>query len=403
MKTHVANISIVLSLVCLALPTSTQAFVGHNRKLTFTQQHRLSAPTSTTTVMRPRHDTPPTTTRLYATNPQMKPKNDLKKSDTQPINFGLIGQNVANQALIGATIWTGGPGYQVLTDTANFGALGVLLGIIGVLPMLALSRQIENSESYLVSGLNLSTNMAVLRLFGPTPKPVLVLLLSALLAGLTGVVEEVTFRGQLIPFFANRFAEGDILTGAAMATFLFAFLHTNPLSFFKGGEAFLDNAVLLVLQLINGAFFALLYLATGNLAVPIVAHALYDFYTFYKTHMVDVAGQMQYAQAQKDMPAFKDQRLEQRWINERGQDFVDGVKQTFYLMDTNRNGVLSRKELRVALFSYGINLSPQQSAQVAQEADLDNSGAIDLDEFLEFVGPTGSAGKAIRNTLFGPL
>lgn len=408
--TIISSVAISLTHVVL-LAASSQAFVSPNREqflLTFKHHNILVSRTtalvrtdeeiiSTATAATARTTT---TTQLHATSPQ---KDAQKSASTPPINVGLLGQNIANQALIGSTIWTGGPGFQVLTQAANFGPGGVLLGVAGVLPLLALSRQIETSESYLFSGLNLSTNMAVLRLFGPTPKPVLALLVSAFLATLTGVVEEVTFRGQLIPFFANRFAEGDILTGAALATLLFAVLHTNPAGFFKGGDAFLDNSVLLALQLVNGSAFALLYLTTGNLAVPIVAHALYDFYTFYKTHMVDVAGQMEYAKEQKDMPTLKNPLLEKRWIAERGQEFVDGVKQTFYLMDTNRDGVLSRKELRVALFSYGINLSPSQSEKVAEEADKDNSGDIDLDEFLDYLGPTGSTGKAVRNTLFGPL
>lgn len=397
-----------LLVTCLLGPLAAHAFVGScNRGLIHSPFHIIESSNFIKTrrdkrCPSPAFPFPTSTTQLFARPPSTSKQPNIKES-TPAVNFGLVGQNLANQALIGATIWTGGPGYQVLVDKADFGPLAIILGIVGVVPMLALSQAIEKSESYLVSGLNLSTNMAVLRLFGPTKKPVTAFALSALLASLTGVVEEVTFRGQLIPFFANRVADGDILTGAAISTFLFAFLHTNPLSFFKGGDAFLDNAVLLSLQLVNGAAFAILYLATGNLAVSILAHALYDFYTFYKTHMVDVAGQMEYARDKRDMPTFADPKLEQRWINERGADFVNGVKQTFYLMDTNRDGVLSRKELRVALYSYGIILTPAQSAKVTQMADVDQSGSIDLDEFLEFVGPTGSAGKAIRNTLFGPL
>ena len=319
------------------------------------------------------------------------------------VNAKLIGANLLNQAVIGSTIWTGGPGFQVLTNQAEFGLSAVILGIAGLVPMLAISRNIEKSESYLVSGLNLSTNMAVLRMFGPTPQPVTAALASVAMAGLTGIVEETTFRGQLIPFFANRFADGDILTGAIMSTFLFAFLHTNPPSFLKGGEAALDNAVLLALQLVNGSIFAFLYLSTGNLAVPIITHALYDFYTFYKTHLVDVAGQMEYAKKETMMPNFSSPAVERKWVQARGENFVKGVKQTFYMTDSNRDGVLSRKELRVALFSYGINLSKEQSARIAQVADSDESGCISLDEFIEYVGPAGSTGNAVRNTLFGPL
>ena len=35
----------------------------------------------------------------------------------------------------------------------------------------------------------------------------------------------------------------------------------------------------------TGATFALLYVMSGNLAVPILAHSLYDCYTFYGTHL----------------------------------------------------------------------------------------------------------------------
>ena len=112
------------------------------------------------------------------------------------INIPLVLQNVGNQALIGCQIWTGGAGFTVLSKEAHFGPGAIGFGIAGVIPMLALSRAIETSESPLVSGLNLSTNMAVLRLFGPTPQPISALLISLLIATSTGIVEETVFRGQ---------------------------------------------------------------------------------------------------------------------------------------------------------------------------------------------------------------
>ena len=112
------------------------------------------------------------------------------------INIQLVLQNVASQALLGYTIWNGGVGRTVLTEEAHFGLGAIVYGIAGVIPMLALSRAIETSESRYVSTLNLSTNMAVLRLFGPTPQPILALLISLFLASSTGLVEETIFRGQ---------------------------------------------------------------------------------------------------------------------------------------------------------------------------------------------------------------
>ena len=70
-------------------------------------------------------------------------------------------------------------------------------------------------------------------------------------------------------------------------------------------------------------------------------------------------------------------------------------------MDTNRDGTVSRAELRVALYSYGIKLSAPQSAAVASAADTDASGGIDFDEFLTFVGPEGDAAEAIKRSLLG--
>jgi len=318
------------------------------------------------------------------------------------VNIPLVLQNLANQALIGCTIWSGGLGYNILSEEAHLGPNAIVFGIIGVIPMLALSRKIETSESVFVAGLNLSTNMAVLRLFGATPQPLLALLISLFVALSTGIVEETIFRGQALPAFANAYGNGDIFIGALLSTLLFAVLHTNPLSFFKGGEAFSDNFVLLILQIINGATFALLYVVTGNLAVPIITHTLYDFYTFYKTHMVDVAGQMQYAEKETLMPICSSNTIEQKWIIERGEDWLREAKQTFFLMDTNRDGELSRKELRISLYSYGINLSKDESQQIEQAVDIDESGSIDFDEYLEYIGPAGSEFKAVRNTLLGP-
>jgi Ca2+-binding EF-hand superfamily protein len=72
-------------------------------------------------------------------------------------------------------------------------------------------------------------------------------------------------------------------------------------------------------------------------------------------------------------------------------------------MDTNRDGVISRKELRVALNSYGMNRSKMESEAITRDANLDMSGEIDLEEFLEYIGPSGSPEKAAKNSLLGPI
>jgi hypothetical protein len=115
---------------------------------------------------------------------------------TPKINVPLVAQNLGNQALLGSQIWTGGTGFVVLSEQSNFGIVALILGTLGVIPMLALSRAIETSESPFVSGLNLSTNMAVLRLFGPTSQPITAFFVSFVMAATTGIVEETLFRAQ---------------------------------------------------------------------------------------------------------------------------------------------------------------------------------------------------------------
>jgi hypothetical protein len=145
-----------------------------------------------------------------------------------------------------------------------------------------------------------------------------------------------TFACIGLPALANAYGNGDVLIGALLSTLLFAILHTNPLGLFKGREAFIQNFSLLILQIINGATFAFLFLLTGNLAVPIITHTLYDLYIFYKTHLVDVAGQMEYAEREALMPICSSTGVQKKWVEKYGEDWFKEVKQSFYLMDTNR-------------------------------------------------------------------
>ena len=167
-----------------------------------------------------------------------------------------IAQLAANQALIGYSIWTGGVGADVLSRDANFlEALG--LGVVGSLPLLFLSQKIERSESPLVGTLNLSTEITMLRIFGSEPRPTLALAVSLFLACLTGLVEEVTFRGEALPVLAQWSVDhlgvgNGIPWGTALSTLLFAALHVNPKGLFGGRDAAVDALVLFALQICTG-------------------------------------------------------------------------------------------------------------------------------------------------------
>jgi len=332
----------------------------------------------------------PAETKLFAAG--------ADKSDGVVVNRGLVRQTVLNQALLGWTIWTGGIGAQVLARDASFTPAAFLAGVAGVVPLIVMSRLIETSESAAVADLNLSTNLLMLRYFGDKPQPLVAFLVSAPIAALTGLVEETNFRGLLIPQLLQS-TGGSLPTAVALSTLLFAVLHANPLSFFQGRESAQDALVLISYQILTGSVFAALLLLTGNLAVPVISHSLFDFYVFFFTH-ITVTTQIQYAANEASMP-IAPRSIEAKWQAKRGEEFLIGCKETFYLSDTNRDGVLSREELRIALYSYGMRLSKADSAIVASAADTDRSGAIDFGEFLEYVGPSGSPSKAIKGSLLG--
>mmetsp|Transcript_6077 Transcript_6077/g.11914 ORF Transcript_6077/g.11914 Transcript_6077/m.11914 type:complete len:390 (+) Transcript_6077:86-1255(+) len=333
-----------------------------------------------------------------AVPPSADDQESKKPTDGPAVNLSLVRQTLLNQALIGFTIWTGGDGARVLQEKAHFDTEALALALAGVVPLIYLSRQVETSEDSALADLNVSTNMLVLRLFGGKPQPIVALVVSAVLAGVTGLVEETTFRGQVLGQLSYKMES--LPVAVALSTVIFAVLHVNPIALFRGGkEGAKDAAVLIVYQLLTGTCFALLYVLTGNLAVSVLTHAFFDFYVFYGTHLI-VTTQMDYARDQSLMPVATGS-LESKWQKKRGDKFVLGARETFYLADSNRDGELSREELRIALYSYGIKLSEEQSVAVAQAADTDQSGTIDFGEFLDFVGPSGSPAKAIKSSLLG--
>ena len=85
--------------------------------------------------------------------------------------------------------------------------------------------------------------------------------------GKLGLVEETIFRGQLLPALRTHWSS--LPVGFVFSTLLFAALHVNPFSLFKGGKGFKDAVVLIAYQLVTGSIFAALFVLTNNLAVPI--------------------------------------------------------------------------------------------------------------------------------------
>lgn len=324
------------------------------------------------------------------------------------LDRGLSRQLIFNQLAVGYTIWTGGLGAQILNKQVHLDSPSLwALGLIGALPILGLGRAIEKSENPVFTQLNLSTNSIVQRLFGEMKQPLFALVVSGLLALLTGVCEEIVFRGEILPSLAAYAVDQGYAStlrealplGVASSTVLFAVGHLN----FLGGLAGFfsrDTLVLFLLQLATGGSFALLYVLTGDLTAAIVAHFLYDLYTLYETHLV-VTDQIEYSRS--PLPPLPQQSLAaMRWRMTNGRAFVDESRRAFLLMDANRDEQISIAELRAGLYSMGLKLDETKLRSSFQLADTDASGDIDFDEFLEFVGASESeASTAIKGSLLG--
>jgi membrane protease YdiL (CAAX protease family) len=83
----------------------------------------------------------------------------------------------------------------------------------------------------------------------------------ALLSLLAGVGEEMLFRGVVQPALGNWLG---VWPALALASLLFGLLH--PI-----------NLLYIVLASLFGCYLGWIYVISGNLLGPIVAHALYDF------------------------------------------------------------------------------------------------------------------------------
>jgi len=82
-----------------------------------------------------------------------------------------------------------------------------------------------------------------------------------LVSGLAGIGEELLFRGVVQAGLVEWWTPA---TGIIVASLLFGFAHAVSISY-------------LILASLMGLYLGLLYHWTGNLMVPIIVHALYDW------------------------------------------------------------------------------------------------------------------------------
>lgn len=145
-------------------------------------------------------------------------------------------------------------------ETLNWTAEGALWGTAGVLPPLALLAFCLVAPWRSIRSLR----RVVERLLVPLFQHLSVVEL-AVISILAGVGEEMLFRGVLQATMAG-WLEGTpgVIVALAAASLLFGFAHAITPAY-------------LVLATLIGAYLGGLWLWTGNLLAPIIAHAAYDF------------------------------------------------------------------------------------------------------------------------------
>ena len=136
-------------------------------------------------------------------------------------------------------------------------------GLQWTIPLFAVAGVMRFIEPYspALQGVTKATQRSVLAVMGKDRRPLFALLISILLGSVAGWGEEWLFRGVFQTFLSHKFASENIALG--ISGLVFGLLHcVTPL------YAFLACAA--------SVFFGYLYNVSGNLAVPMICHAVYD-------------------------------------------------------------------------------------------------------------------------------
>jgi len=138
----------------------------------------------------------------------------------------------------------------------------IVQGLQWTVPLFATAGIMKVVEPYspALQGVTEATQRSVLAVMGKRRRPLYALLVSLLLGAVAGIGEEWLFRGLFQTALTAKFSGGVAL---AISGIVFGLLHAvTPLYAFLAGAA--------------SVFFGYLYNTTGNLAVPMICHAVYD-------------------------------------------------------------------------------------------------------------------------------
>jgi membrane protease YdiL (CAAX protease family) len=169
------------------------------------------------------------------------------------------------------------------TESFHFSAIGVGWGIIATLPLLAVL--------WISAKAPWRPFVSIMEVLDETFIPLFRqcrILELAVIALLAGMGEEMLFRGIVQSWVADK-AGGPygVGIGLAVAAAIFGLLHCVTLTY-----ALLAACI--------GLYLGAIWLATGNLLVPITSHALYDFLAF--VYLVQIRKSKAIPQGGEDQP-----------------------------------------------------------------------------------------------------
>jgi len=217
------------------------------------------------------------------------------------------------------------------------------------------------------------------------------LLFSAAIAMLTGICEEVVFRG-LTPASIFYFSHSFALAFFGQA-FLFGLRHVSP----KVSQA--ENKVGIALQTTSGLWYGLLYILAGEDILPcIIAHALYDTHILMKTWM-HTNDQMDYTDNAVLQQLTTTDKSELRKLKqEAGQgmsvETFAVLRRFFYAFDYERVGTLSKPDVQRAVCYAFINDVEKPDQDIVDEmftnvlsarVHYDTTPRLRLPEFLRVI------------------
>lgn len=141
-------------------------------------------------------------------------------------------------------------------------------GLLAVLPMLLILGLVELAPGKVFQRLRALVDLLIGPLISSARIPEL-----ALLSLAAGLGEEVFFRGFIQAGLLQLLPRGGLVTGTAWESPAAAIVAAAILF----GAAHPLSPLYMILTTVMGVYLGLLYHWTGNLLIPIAAHAVYDF------------------------------------------------------------------------------------------------------------------------------